>query len=245
MLKLKQTLIPILGLSICVSAHAERLIASSGKDQVQLIELYSSESCSSCPPADKWVSSLKDNKGLWKNFVPVVFHVDYWNDLGWKDGLSSNLMTRRQQEVARTWPKASVYTPAVVVNGNEWKDWSSKNIAEKTAPSDMKLSIYEGKNGDFEVVVDGLKSNAKEYTVRLAKLGMGISTDVTAGENSGRHLEHNFVVLNWEAKPVSVKNMKISFHFGASDKKSIRTALAVWIEKQGSPIPLQSAGGYL
>src|SRR5271154_7473575 len=90
----------VLGIGCLVgqaASPAERtLIASSGTSRVQLLELYSSESCSGCPPADAWVSELKEKSDLWKHVVPVVFHVDYWNYLGWKDGLSSDTMTKRQ-----------------------------------------------------------------------------------------------------------------------------------------------------
>ena len=76
------------------------LIGSSGAEQNQMLELYSSESCSSCPPADIRVSTLKAHPMLWKSVFPLVFHVDYWNDLGWKDELSSGTMTQRQIDLS-------------------------------------------------------------------------------------------------------------------------------------------------
>ncbi len=80
-----------------------KLLASSGPNRVQVLELYTSESCSSCPPADRWVSELKKDERLWKKFIPIVFHVDYWNNIGWKDGLSSELMTKRQIDISKLW----------------------------------------------------------------------------------------------------------------------------------------------
>ena len=63
-------------------------LAQSGPLKVALLEVYSSEGCSSCPPAEEWVSRLSHRSGLWSEFVPVVFHVDYWDSLGWKDALA-------------------------------------------------------------------------------------------------------------------------------------------------------------
>jgi hypothetical protein len=233
----------IMGLSLCFHANAQKLIAISGKAPVQLIELYTSESCSSCPPADKWAATLKDRPGLWKKFVPVVFHVDYWNDLGWKDGLSANSMTKRQQDVAQTWTAPSVYTPAVVVDGREWREWPSGQLPENSKPTKLQLSVYKKDNGDFEVAVDGI--DQAKYIVRIAKLGMGLRTNITGGENSGRLLEHNFVVLNWDAQPMTSTSSRLTFHLGETVKSPTKTAIAVWIEKSGTPVPLQAAGGYL
>ena len=67
-----------------VSPAAPVTFASTAR-QTSLLELYTSEGCSSCPPAEAWLSGLKDNPGLWRDFVPVAFHVDYWNYLGWRD----------------------------------------------------------------------------------------------------------------------------------------------------------------
>lgn len=221
----------------------ETLIASSGQTRVQLVELFSSESCSSCPPADAWISTLRDQSGLWKKFVPVVFHVDYWNHLGWKDGFSSDEMTKRQVALSQQWAVPSVYTPAVVVDGKEWRDW---RLDGKTLPSSsaqgIELSIFKNDDSSYRVKAAGL-SPKKKYVVRAAKLGMSLSTDVKGGENSGRLLKHNFVVLDWGGKSVSQANPETSFKF--KESKASRLGLAAWIEEEGNPTPLQSVGGYL
>ncbi len=95
----------------------------SGETPAALVELFTSEGCSSCPPADAWVSTLKGNPGLWKRIVPVVFHVDYWNSLGWSDRFSSPENTARQRRYAAVWGTDSVYTPGMVLNGREWRNW--------------------------------------------------------------------------------------------------------------------------
>src|SRR6516164_9572668 len=89
----------------------------SGPAQVSLLELYTSEGCSSCPPAEAWLGELSRNPNLWRAVVPVSFHVDYWDNLGWKDGFSSREFTLRQRFYAASWGSESVYTPGFVLNG--------------------------------------------------------------------------------------------------------------------------------
>ncbi|MEN9676720.1 MAG: hypothetical protein RIS76_2616 [Verrucomicrobiota bacterium] len=88
-----------------------------------MIELFTSEGCSSCPPAEKWLGSLGDQPGLWRDFVPVAFHVDYWDGLGWADRFASVENTRRQERYATHWRNRGVYTPGFVLNGTEWREW--------------------------------------------------------------------------------------------------------------------------
>src|SRR5213592_2697372 len=93
----------------------------SGKTQTSLIELFTSEGCSSCPPAEKWMSALKTNPDLWKKVVPIAFHVDYWDHLGWRDRFSKPQFTERQRRYAAAWGGDSIYTPGFVLNGREWR----------------------------------------------------------------------------------------------------------------------------
>lgn len=240
---MRTTIFLILIFALPAFAKNRKKIAASGPNQVHLVELYSSESCSSCPPADKWVSTLKDRAGLWTDFVPVVFHVDYWNDLGWKDGLSSNLMTERQQDVAATWSEPSVYTPAVVVDGREWRQWSTGALPTQKVKTEIQLSIYQEFSNRFEVVVEGLKDSHDSFTVRIAKLGLGISSSITSGENAGKRLTHNFAVLDWDSKAATAQDPHI--HFTLNGKTAPKMAIAAWIEKNGRPVSLQATGGYL
>lgn len=231
------------------NADNKKLIAESGRDRVQVIELFSSESCSSCPPADEWVSHLKDKSELWKKFVPVVFHVDYWNYLDWKDEFSSHAMTQRQIDLAHRWTSGGggVYTPAFIVNGKEWPDW--RNFTNHTLPpqnekSNITLSIYQKTKNSYQVVVQGQKTNQK-YTVRIARLGFDVTTNVRSGENSGKLLKHNFLVINWDSQNVSDKKTEVEFSFNDTNVKISKFAIAAWIEEDGNPTPLQATGAYL
>src|SRR5437867_10582189 len=75
----------------------------SQQNRTALLELYTSEGCSSCPPAEAWLSKLKDAPGLWRDFVPIAFHVDYWDSLGWKDPFAIKAYSERQRDYAASW----------------------------------------------------------------------------------------------------------------------------------------------
>ena len=94
------------GATVAVAAAEQRF--SSGPAQVALVELYTSEGCSSCPPAERWLGELRTAPGLWRDFVPVAWHVDYWNRLGWPDRFSTKEFTARQYAVAAAWRSDSV-----------------------------------------------------------------------------------------------------------------------------------------
>jgi hypothetical protein len=231
---------------ILTSAAAETRF-ESGPQQTSLVELYTSEGCSSCPPAEAWMSRLKVNLGLWKQFVPLAFHVDYWDRLGWRDRFSSPQWTERQRRYAAAWHGDSVYTPAVVVNGREQRGWSAASLSP---PNDkqagfLSVSTSDGKN--FSVEFRPEQGNGTEYEAHLALLGSGISTRVRAGENSGRNLAHDFVVLD-------LRNGDLKFETGtararlttaAAVEPGARKAVAVWVTRRGQLDPQQAVGGWL
>lgn len=95
----------------------------SAQRQTQVIELFTSEGCSSCPPADRWLSSLTDNKSLWKDFIPMAYHVDHWDYIGWKDVFADGKNSKRQRQYYKKGNISSVYTPGIVKAGREWRAW--------------------------------------------------------------------------------------------------------------------------
>jgi len=114
--RLFMILISILILFSSFSVSAESF--QSTTDHTSLIELYSSQGCSSCPPAERWVSNLLNHEKLWIDFVPIVFHVDYWNQLGWHDPFSKPAYSERQLNYYQQRSISSVYTPGVILNGD-------------------------------------------------------------------------------------------------------------------------------
>src|ERR1043166_2523994 len=98
-------------------AHAATIEFQSSGKQTALLELYPSEGCSSCPPAESWLSRLTKSSGLWKEFVPLAFHVDYWDNLGWPAPCAAGQFSDRQRAYAQSWHSRRIYTPEFVLNG--------------------------------------------------------------------------------------------------------------------------------
>src|SRR5271154_4074347 len=109
------------------NAFAEPHDFQSSAEQVTFLELYTSEGCSSCPPAEAWLSRIKDSPELWKSVVPVAFHVDYWDYLGWHDPWAEKAFSDRQRAYAAAWGSGQIYTPCFARNGREWQDWSGSD----------------------------------------------------------------------------------------------------------------------
>ena len=222
----------------------------SGPAQVQLLELFSSEGCSSCPPAERWVSDMRTRPELWKSVVPVVFHVDYWDGLGWKDRFASAAFTARQREYARSWGSDSVYTPGFVVNGAEWKGWfHGQALPASTSTSAGRLEAVSTNQIDWALSFSpgqGGHNGPVEFNVAL--LGFGRQSDVQAGENRGRKLAHDFVALDYVHVSAS-RNGEI-FEAQARLKRQAETApdaklaLAVWVGTADRPQVLQAVGGW-
>ena len=219
----------------------------SGDTQSSLIELFTSEGCSSCPPAEKWLSALKSNPDLWKKTVPVAFHVDYWDRLGWRDRFAKPEFTARQQRYAAIWGGDSVYTPGFVVNGKEWRDWFGGNSipASSTRVGVLRVSLGDGEELTATFVPDTTRQRALALNVAL--LGNDLESDVKRGENSGRKLRHDFVVLQLAKSEMTNQGnlwtgtVLLSSNAG-TDKA---TALAAWVKSGETAPPIQATGGWL
>ncbi len=232
--------------SIAMTPAAETRF-ESGPTQTALVELYTSEGCSSCPPAEAWLSRQKENPGLWKQFVPLAFHVDYWDRLGWRDRFSSKKWTERQSRYAALWRSESVYTPAVVVNGREVRNWSSSNPSRPNETKTGRLSARtsDGKSFTVEFQPDG--GSASSWQVHAALLGSGISSKIGGGENGGRNLQHDFVVL--ELREADMKTEGGAAHarltFEEKGEPRVRPAIAIWVTAGNQLAPVQATGGWL
>jgi hypothetical protein len=226
---------------ILVSAHAETVFRT-GPEKVSLLELYTSEGCSSCPPAESWLSHLNSDGRLWKEIVPVAFHVDYWDDLGWKDRFARREYTSRQQSYSIAWGISSVYTPGFVLNGQEWKGWFAGNslpVSAEHAAGTLEIRVMDG----IAKIMFSEASGEKELDVHVVPLAMNVSSEVRAGENRGRRLTHSFVALDLVTVRLTGSNSKFAAEVPLN--MSDAAALAVWVTPAGSLKPLQAAGGFL
>src|ERR1700751_39542 len=203
----------------------------SGDTQSSLIELFTSEGCSSCPPAEKWLSALKSSSDLWKKAVPVAFHVDYWDHLGWRDRFAKPEFTSRQQRYAATWGGDSVYTPGFVVNGKEWRGWFGGGAVPITSTKVGVLRVSLGDGGKLTATFVPETTRPRTLTLNVALLGNDLESDVKRGENSGRKLRHDFVVLQ-SAKSEMTNQGNLwtgTVLLSSNDGTDKATALAAWV----------------
>jgi len=217
----------------------------SGETQSSLIELFTSEGCSSCPPAEKWMSALKSSQDLWKKTVPIAFHIDYWDRLGWRDRFAKPEFTSRQQRYAAAWGGDSVYTPALVVNGKEWRGWFGGNAVPTTSTKVGVLRVSLGDDGKLSANFVPEATQPRSLALNLALLGNDLASDVKRGENSGRKLRHDFVVLDLIKIDMANESNRWTGSLAlpmrsGNDKPS---ALAAWITENATPI--QATGGWL
>ena len=218
---------------------ADPLIFESSEERGQLLELFTSQGCSSCPPAERWINQFVDYPGLWSEIVPVVYHVDYWDRLGWKDPFASKAYTQRQYTYAENRLIRQVYTPCFVSNGKEWRGYFSKDSLPKS----------KGHAGVLQAQVENgrLKVNYTEkqpLTLNVAILGLDVVTDVKRGENRGRILDQQFVVLDHQTSFSS--GGKWSLELPAIDtSKAERFGIAIWVSKRGKFEALQATGSWI
>jgi len=199
MLILLSTVLLLTGLSGTSSATGLSCSARSGNTTVPLLELYTSEGCSSCPPADEWLSSLGNSGLIPDRVVPLAMHVDYWNDLGWEDSYSQKAFTDRQYRLADLNRMRSVFTPQFVLNGRNLSRWHSQADSEikrinATAPQAGISLVLSRDARSLGIVADAESINpAAQTDLYLAIYENNLSHKIGAGENRDLTLHHDFV----------------------------------------------------
>ena len=230
------TLLPTL-LAAALPAWANNGAACSAQSASQppaVVELYTSEGCSSCPPADRWASALKGRADV----LVLGFHVNYWDKLGWPDRFANAQTTERQHLLQRAIGAPYVYTPQVVLNGRDLRGWSSAALPRLPASPITVSLAREGK-----AVKASVGSAVSQRLAGFwAVLEDGHSSRVKAGENSGETLTHDHVVTLYKPLPEwSTGNTSLSFTLDlpAATSKSRRVAFV--ITDQSGARPLQAA----
>ncbi len=182
--------------------------AQSPAGTTALVELYTSEGCDACPPADRWLASLGEKGLVPGKLVPLALHVDYWDYIGWKDPYAKPEFTLRQRLHAQLKRARLVYTPQVLLQGQDFRGWNSgaferelARINARPAAARIALAIAPGGPGAFEVetvaeVLDPARKAAA--ALFLATYESRLRSDVRAGENRGRTLAHDFVAFAWQ-----------------------------------------------
>jgi hypothetical protein len=224
-------------------AATQELNISSGENNVPLLQLFTSEGCSSCPPAEEWFSRLGQNPELWKQFVPVSFHVDYWNYLGWTDPYSSRKWSDLQRGYARLQNARSLYTPEFFLNGREWRIGSG--ISQLQKPGPLSLQIHP--NGTVDATFIPLEKSSDEVILTLVPLAYGITQKIPSGENAGRSLRHDFVALAiFQLAMASDTHGRFAGRvIIPAEICSRMQAVSVWVSFGNDPTPIQSTGGWV
>ena len=219
----------------------------STETQNSLLELFTSEGCSSCPPAEKWLSALKSNQDLWKKIVPVAFHVDYWDRLGWRDRFAKPEFTSRQQGYAAAWGGDSVYTPGFVLNGKEWRGWFGRNAISTTSTKVGVLRVSLSDDGKLSATFVSAAPQLRALQLNIALLGNDLESNVKRGENTGRKLHHDFVVLHLDKTDMlnNADHWTGSISFAPNATADKPTAIAAWITSGGNITPIQATGGWV
>ena len=161
--------------------------AESGRLRMTVVELYTSEGCNSCPPADRWLSGLKGRDDV----LAQAFHVDYWDRLGWKDRFASPAYTERQDHWRVLGAARFIYTPQIVIDG---VDRGELPTTRRLAEVDLEMK-REG--NDYSATVTAKAGSPARLGAYWSVTENGHSSAVKAGENQGVTLHHDFVVRDY------------------------------------------------
>jgi hypothetical protein len=192
---------PTVGSADCRAVSPEYTIA--------LLELYTSEGCDSCPPADRWFSAL-DLGAATPRAAALAFHVDYWDHLGWRDRFGSSAFTKRQYEQMQRHGTAFVYTPQVLLQGSDFTSWrrapqptqALAAINARPARATIELAAAPTEHGSVAIDVHARVpqlADRDHAIVAVALVQSGLGSEVKAGENAGKRLVHDHVVRAWRS----------------------------------------------
>ncbi len=216
-----RTTLALAVLSCIVFDAQAACVAKSGANAVPLVELYTSEGCSSCPPADRWLSKLALADAGEANFL--AFHVDYWDDIGWHDRFGSAAYSQRQrQRVAAAEGGDTVYTPQVMVGTDvrvAWSDPRKFSAALRSGPARASLALRLD-----PTPVGRWKATVAEANAGVAPPGIRLwlalyldrqTTEVRAGENEGVTLHHDHVASRlwgpWSLENARDRTRQVAF----------------------------------
>jgi hypothetical protein len=193
---------------VCLITPASQATAAcrahSEPHRVSVLELYTSEGCSSCPPADRWLSALPRRGFTSAQVIPLAFHVDYWNELGWPDRFSQPAFSARQRRVNERLEASVIYTPQIVLDGRDLRLAGGMGQLQAQVTAANRRAPGATIDVDVQPGADRIAVSARvdvpDPTARgkarawIAVFENGLSSRVTRGENAGRELAHDFVV---------------------------------------------------
>jgi len=234
-----KTLLAISLLMVCTIANAqtdEPRYFESKAHKTSLLELYTSEGCSSCPPAEKWLARIPQTVLDQSAIIPLTFHVTYWDYIGWKDKFASQQYDHRQRKMVIQEGGSTVYTPQFFINSRTQRGIDralNKLVRSKKQPSrlmikaavtetDQKLNI----NLSLEPLLKGLD---KVVRVNVAAFENDIRSVIEAGENEGRVSQHQYVVRELKTALMSLEAAQ-GRQFEFSKKSDKWAGVVIYVE---------------
>ena len=177
----------------------------SPDNRVVLLELYTSEGCSSCPPADRFLSDLKAAGISGEQLIPLAFHVTYWDYIGWKDQFAKKQYDERQRELAHKKKKSTVYTPQFVLSGDDYRSYATfsedvNKLAKQKSTVSLVLTAHVLSAREttdklqLSLKTDISASKIQDVSFYLVIIENNLSSEVNDGENEGERLHHDYVV---------------------------------------------------
>ena len=226
-----------------LQAAAAACTAHSPAHTTAFVELYTSEGCNSCPPADRWLSAIAKSYPR-QRVVPLALHVDYWDYIGWKDPYARREFSQRQRRLSQLQRVALVYTPQVVLQGADFRAWGGpefdravERINARPAAASLDLAIVERGATGLRVQVEA-RSEVPQAHLYLAAYESGLSTQVLAGENRGRLLPHDYVALEWKG-PYELGRRMVDLAYLPKAKPG-DSGVAAFVQNRGSGEVLQA-----
>ncbi len=243
-----KTLIAIAALASATTALAAPpglCSVQSGALRTPVLELYTSEGCSSCPPADQWLSSLR---GRENGAVVQAFHVGYWDYIGWVDRFATPAYTARQRDIAARQGLGGIYTPQTVLDGRDWRGWGRSSAAPAaTESARARITLRQTGPDQFEAQVSTLDAAPTTWSAYWTVTEDSHSSRVKSGENAGGYLQHDYVVRQYvpagdyrteAAAPQTLTLRSIP----ASSGHPRRVNLVIYDPKSLKPLQAVSAG---
>ena len=234
--------------------------AASGPQALPLVELYTSEGCDSCPPADRWLAKQFPAAATDARALALAFHVDYWDRLGWADRFASPAYTERQYASMRANAATFVYTPQVLLQGHDLRGWADGDAAVQRAaraPARASITLDAAPSGNaVAVTVDAAITDAAargDVQLLVAYADSGLHSDVGAGENRGKRLSHDHVVraLQSAAEGADANDrIHATFRFERPREAGVAPTLVAFVQRrstgdilQAVAVPLAGCGG--
>ena len=235
-------------------SHAAQFVvqAKSGQEKVALLELYTSEGCSSCPPADQFVSRLGDSGWYPRQVVPLSFHVTYWDYIGWRDVYAQEVFEKRQRDIAARQRSASIYTPQLVMDGVDVRGFGRfgrqlRTINQRLPEASIGLQVRSVDGKTLQLYLNVNVGDAKQRAgsaLYIALYENGLSSQVNAGENKGKTLTHDYVVREFIGPLELPLNKADSHHMLSIDVPSGVTlgkaGVAVFVQNSSDGSVLQA-----